>query len=135
MWLFKCARHIVIKQYNKKGENFSFIAVFNWTTVFFGMSKIDQILRWTEQFITIWGQNKNCNSQSIVYGAFKFCGFSNMLDMLSLKNMDKFVGKYQSNLNICLNTCFSTKYESYSQRYGRPPVKTMPESFQNHPNV
>ena len=40
---FKSARHIVIKQH-KKGENFSFITVFNWTTVFFGMSKIDPML-------------------------------------------------------------------------------------------
>ena len=34
-------------------------------------------------------QNQNCNSQSVVYGAFKFCGFLNVLDILSLNSTRK----------------------------------------------
>ena len=59
------------------------------TTVFFCVFEIDPILRRTQSrgiVFTMRGPNQNCNSQSVVYGAFKFCGFLNVLDTLSLNS-------------------------------------------------
>ena len=59
------------------------------TTVFFCVFEIDPILRRTQSrgiVFTMRGPNQNCNSQSVVYGAFKFCGFLNVLETLSLNS-------------------------------------------------
>ena len=59
------------------------------TTVFFCVFEIDPILRRTQSrgiVFTMRGPNQNCNSQSVIYRVFKFCGFLNVLDILSLNS-------------------------------------------------